>query len=50
LRLRHQSPGQSPNGLTDFGDSRVVFAQVGDDEYEYTIIHGLPYDRVKNRV
>jgi len=42
LRLRHQSPGQRPNGLTDFGDPKVVFAQVGDGEYEYTIIHGPP--------
>ena len=50
LKLRHQSPGQRLNGLTDIGDPRVVFAQVGDGKYKYTIIHGLPNDLVKNRV
>ena len=40
--LEVKASGQRPNGLTDLGDPRVVFAQVGDGEYKYTISHGLP--------
>jgi len=31
-----------PNGVTDLSDPGVIFAQVGDDEYEYAIWYGLP--------